>query len=31
MFPAIAAWSDRIANLPGWKAPYDLMPTAPTA
>jgi len=31
MFPAIAAWSDRIAALPGWKAPYELMPTAPTA
>lgn len=31
MFPAISAWADRIAALPGWKAPYDLMPTAPTA
>ena len=29
MFPAITAWSDRIAALPGWKAPYALMPTGP--
>ncbi|MDK9696359.1 MAG: glutathione binding-like protein [Siculibacillus sp.] len=27
LFPAISAWADRIASLPGWKAPYDLMPT----
>lgn len=26
-FPAIKAWADRLAALPGWKAPYDLMPT----
>ena len=25
-WPAIDAWLDRIAALPGWKAPYDLMP-----
>lgn len=25
-FPAIKAWKDRIAALPGWKAPADLMP-----
>ena len=24
--PAIRAWLDRIAALPGWAAPYDLMP-----
>ena len=24
--PAIRGWLDRIAALPGWKAPYDLMP-----
>ena len=24
--PAIRAWLDRIAALPGWKAPYDLLP-----
>lgn len=28
-FPAIDAWRKRIAELPGWKAPYDLMPTKP--
>ena len=26
-FPNIAAWADRIAALPGWRAPYDLMPS----
>jgi glutathione S-transferase len=26
--PHIAAWLDRIAALPGWKHPYDLMPRA---
>jgi glutathione S-transferase len=25
-FPALVAWTDRIAALPGWKHPYDLMP-----
>jgi len=25
-FPHIKAWADRIAALPGWKHPYDLMP-----
>lgn len=25
-FPAIKAWKDRIAALPGWKSPADLMP-----
>jgi glutathione S-transferase len=28
MFPHIQAWADRIRLLPGWKAPYDLMPRA---
>ncbi len=28
-FPAIHAWADRIAALPGWKGPYELMPTGP--
>jgi glutathione S-transferase len=27
-WPAIAAWLDRIAALPGWAHPYDLMPRA---
>jgi glutathione S-transferase len=27
--PAIAAWLDRIAKLPGWAHPYDLMPGHP--
>jgi glutathione S-transferase len=27
-FPAIRRWADRIAALPGWKPPYDLMPRA---
>lgn len=25
-WPAIDAWLDRIAGLPGWKHPYDMMP-----
>lgn len=25
-WPAIAAWLDRIAALPGWRHPYDLLP-----
>jgi len=25
-WPAITAWLDRIRSLPGWRAPYDLMP-----
>jgi glutathione S-transferase len=25
-FPPVAAWLQRIAALPGWKAPYDLLP-----
>lgn len=25
-FPAVQAWLRRIAALPGWKAPYDLLP-----
>lgn len=25
-FPNLLAWRDRIAALPGWKHPYDLMP-----
>lgn len=28
-WPHIAAWLDRIADLPGWKHPYDLMPGSP--
>ena len=28
-FPNIVAWRDRIAALPGWKHPYDLMPGHP--
>ncbi len=24
--PSIKAWIDRIAGLPGWQAPYDLLP-----
>jgi glutathione S-transferase len=27
--PAIAAWLDRIEELPGWAHPYDLMPGYP--
>jgi glutathione S-transferase len=27
-WPNIDAWMDRIAALPGWKHPYDLMPRA---
>ncbi len=30
-FPNIEAWTRRIAALPGWKAPYDLMPRARAA
>jgi glutathione S-transferase len=25
-FPNLLAWTRRIADLPGWKSPYDLMP-----
>ncbi len=28
-YPNIDAWLDRIANQPGWKHPYDLMPGSP--
>ena len=28
-WPNIDAWLDRIADLPGWKHPYDLMPGSP--
>lgn len=28
-WPAISAWLDRIAALPGWQHPYDLMPGRP--
>ena len=24
--PAVSAWIDRMAALPGWRAPYDLLP-----
>ena len=27
-YPALAAWRDRIAALPGWRGPYDLMQRA---
>jgi glutathione S-transferase len=27
-FPAIDAWRRRLAALPGWKPPYELMPVA---
>jgi glutathione S-transferase len=29
-YPAIDAWLDRIAALPGWRHPYDLMPGRPS-
>ncbi len=29
-WPHIDAWLDRISALPGWKAPYDLMPGNPS-
>lgn len=29
-WPGIDAWLDRIAGLPGWKHPYDLMPGHPS-
>lgn len=28
-WPAIGAWLDRIAALPGWRHPYDMMPRVP--
>ena len=28
-FPAISAWLDRIAALPGWQHPYEMMPGNP--
>lgn len=28
-YPNVTAWRDRIAALPGWKHPYDLMPGHP--
>ena len=28
-YPNIDAWLDRIADQPGWKPPYDLMPGSP--
>jgi glutathione S-transferase len=27
-YPAIEAWKQRIAALPGWVGPYDLLPSA---
>ena len=27
-YPAVHAWLQRIAEIPGWKAPYELMPGA---
>ncbi len=29
VFPHLSAWTQRIAALPGWKHPYDLMPRLP--
>jgi glutathione S-transferase len=29
LFPAVHAWTRRIAALPGWKGPWELMPTGP--
>ncbi|MEZ5685120.1 MAG: glutathione S-transferase [Paracoccaceae bacterium] len=29
-FPAISLWLDRIAALPGWRHPYDMMPGNPS-
>lgn len=29
-FPAIGLWLDRIAALPGWRHPYDMMPGNPS-
>lgn len=26
VYPAIHAWAERLRSLPGWKAPYDLLP-----
>jgi glutathione S-transferase len=28
-YPHLQAWKDRIAALPGWQHPYDLMPGHP--
>ena len=28
-WPATSRWLDRVAALPGWKHPYDLMPGSP--
>jgi glutathione S-transferase len=28
-YPALAAWTERISALPGWRHPYDLMARAP--
>ncbi len=28
-WPAIDAWLDRIAAVPGWRHPYDMMPRVP--
>jgi glutathione S-transferase len=30
-YPNVTAWRDRIAGLPGWKHPHDLMPGHPIA
>jgi glutathione S-transferase len=29
--PAIHAWRERVAALPGWKPPYEMMPAAAPA
>ena len=30
-YPAIKAWLGRLSQLPGWVAPYDLMPSGPVS
>ena len=30
-YPHLHAWRERIAALPGWKPPYEMMPSAPPA
>jgi len=25
-YPSLDAWRERLADLPGWKPPYDMMP-----
>jgi glutathione S-transferase len=30
-YPALAAWRERIRALPGWRHPYEILPSAPVA